>query len=240
MSSSASTRPSGLLRGLLVWTALPFALFWLPLVRSVFDGQSYEWGAGWWGWRLGGAGVTGDLWYLILGTALGVTLLWSGWRGERAVLRWVLPVWFSLLLTNAVYWAWQDPGGFIFRGDTLGVELNLTWLAPGFHFVGLLLCLAWLRQDRQVPASARVAAPWTPRNTRRIVALLALLPVQFLLLRQGEVHGASDIAGVLVTIAQWFALGWALAPGPYRSGHSTMPTTPGQPMTPGSSLSQLG
>lgn len=230
MSGSDSTGPSGLLKALLVWTALPFVLFWLPLVRSLFDGRSYEWGVGWWGWRLGGAGVTGDLWYLVLGSALGTILLWSGWRGERAVFRWVLPVWFGLLLANAVYWAWQDPQGFVFRGDTLGVELNLTWVAPGFHFVGLLLYLAWLRQDRRMPASARVAAPWTPRNTGRIVALLALLPLQFLLLRLGDPHGASDVIGVLITIAQWFALGWALAPGPSGSSHSAMSPAASHPL----------
>jgi hypothetical protein len=214
MSGFVSPRPSGLLKALLVWTALPFVFFWLPLVRSLFDGPTYEWGVGWWGVRMGGAGVTGDLWYLVLGTALGGILLWSGWRGKRAVLRWALPVWFSLLLARALHWAWQDPQGFVFRGDTLGVELNLTWLAPGFHLVGILLYLAWLRQDRRVSASARITAPWTSRNTWRIVALAALLPVQFLLLRLGEPHGASDAVGVLITIVQWFALGWALSPVP--------------------------
>jgi len=214
MSGSASARPSVLLRVLLTWTALPFVLFWLPLVRSVFDGQTYEWGVGWWGWRLGGAGVTGNLWYLVLGTVLGATLLWSGWRGERALLRWVLPAWFSLLLARALHWAWQDPQGFVFRGDTLGVELNLTWLAPGFHLVGLLLYLAWRRQDRGMPESSRGAAAWTPQSTRRMMALAALLPLQFLLLRLGEPNGVSDAVGVLITIAQWLALGWALAPAP--------------------------
>jgi len=162
--------------------------------------------------------VTGDLWYLVLGTALGAVLLWSGWRGERTVLRWALPIWFSLLLARALHWAWQDPQGFVFRGDTFGVEVNLTWVAPGFHLVGLLLYLAWRRQehtqDRPVSASVRRAVAWTPRNTRRIVALAALLPLQFLLLRLGEPHGASDAIGVLITIAQWFALGWALASAP--------------------------
>jgi hypothetical protein len=208
----AGSRRHRLHRLVLWWVAFPFVLFWLPLVRSVVDGPTYQWGVGWWGWRLGGAGLEGDLWYLAAGTVLGGILLWSGAR-SGGFFRWAAPAWMLMLLARATHIAVTVPDGFVFHGDTLGIRLNLTWVAPTFHAVGLLLFAVWLLGWSRSGGSAREAAG-SPARTGWVVALAALLPVQVLLLRFGEPHGTTDAVGVLITIGQWLALPWAMgAPG---------------------------
>lgn len=197
-------------RLLLFWVSVPFVLFWLPLVRSVMDGPTYQWGVSWWEWQLGGAGLEGDLWYLALGTALGTALLWSGARAGR-FFRWATPVWMLLLLSRAVYFAVTNPHGFVFYGDTLGLQINLTWASPTFHLVGLVLVGLWLSRWKGAGRASGGRAG-AGVDLRRILALAALLPVQFVLLRFGEPHGATDVAGVLITIGQWLAVPWALGP----------------------------
>ena len=202
--------PPALHRLLLFWVALTFVLFWLPLVRSVMDGPSYQWGFGWWGWHLGGAGLEGDLWYLLPGVILGLALLWSGARAG-AFFRWTAPAWMALLLAEAVHSAVTDPEGFVFYGDTLGIQINLTWLSPTFHLVGLVLVGIWLSRWKGV-SRASGARAGAGVNLSRILALAALLPIQFALLRFGEPHGTTDAAGVLITIGQWLAVPWAVRP----------------------------
>ena len=51
-------RADWLLRVLLTWTSLTFLIAWLPFVRSAFDGDSYTWGFGWWGFAAGGTGLS--------------------------------------------------------------------------------------------------------------------------------------------------------------------------------------
>ena len=205
-------------RLVLFWVTLTLVFFWLPLVRSVMDGPSYQWGFGWWGWRLGGAGLSGDLWYLVSGVVLGLVLLWSGAR-KGALFRWVAPLWMTLLLAEAVHSAITNPEGFVFYGDTLGLQINLTWLSPTFHLIGLVLVGLWLNRWRRVGHDPGVHSG-KGVHLPRILALAALLPAQFFLLRFGEPHGATDAAGVLITIGQWLAAPWAL--GPVRKGeHGT-------------------
>jgi hypothetical protein len=62
-------------RLLLWWTALTFLATWLPLVRSVMDGQSYEWGTTVFSWHFGGHGLSADYWLLIVKAVVGIGLL---------------------------------------------------------------------------------------------------------------------------------------------------------------------
>jgi hypothetical protein len=216
--ASPPWRPSRAERLLLVWVAVPFALFWLPLVRSLMDGPTYAWGVTWWRWSFGGAGLQGDLAWLAGGALLGVALLVSGWRGLGPFFRRVAPAWMTLLLARSLFHALGAEEPFLFRGDTLGIEVDLTWAGPAFHALGLALLLACLAV-RHARGPAPCVPRWSATQARRLLALLALLPLQFVLLRFGEPHGVTDALGVILTLGQWFALGWALAPvSPPRFG----------------------
>ncbi|HSK81753.1 MAG TPA: hypothetical protein VLQ45_35205 [Thermoanaerobaculia bacterium] len=136
-------KPDPILRALLGWTALSTLIFWLPFVRGIFDGETYEWGLA----GMGGTGISGDYWMPALGVALALSIL-------------------------AIFWVIRD-----------------------------------MRSGR-----TRETPPWTPANQWMTIALAALLPVQFVLLRFGEPHGTTDQIGVILTMLQWFLLGAALAP----------------------------
>jgi hypothetical protein len=74
-------RKDPLLIVILWWTAL-FAgiLVWLPLVRGATQGAAYRWALA---PGIGGRGIGGGYWVLILGAAFVLSLLFFGWRGGR-------------------------------------------------------------------------------------------------------------------------------------------------------------
>ena len=90
-------KPDRILVALLAWTSLTTLVFWLPLVRGAFDGTSYQWALG----RLGGAGVGGDYWLPVLGSAFAIATLTLGWRGARPPFHWLLLAWHALLTAAA-------------------------------------------------------------------------------------------------------------------------------------------
>lgn len=173
---SGDDRPGLLGWIVLYWLAVPLLFFWLPLVRSVLDGSTYQWANRWGPWRVGGVGLEGDVWYLVLGAGLGLALLWSGARGGSRFFRWVAPVWMTLLLARAIHFALTSPDGFVFHGDTLGIRLDLTWVAPTYHALGLLLFGLWFARQRRLGRPA--VAPAAP-TLGRVLALAALLPLRF-------------------------------------------------------------
>lgn len=201
-------RPSRVLRLLLWWTSLVFLTAWLPLVRGAFDGASYEWGTSYFGRAFAGAGVGGDYWLPIVRVAFGLLLLVLGWRGARGPFPWLLVGWQAFGLADAVHSAVTDPEAFRFRGDTLGVDVSLAWLAPTFYAAALFLSLWWLAK-RRGEALARDPG-WSTRNFYWLAALAALLPIQLVLLRSGAPHGTTDQLGVVLTMVQWFLLPFAL------------------------------
>ncbi len=48
-------KPDRLLKLLLGWTTLTFLLSWLPMIRALFDGATYQWGFALFGIPLSGA-----------------------------------------------------------------------------------------------------------------------------------------------------------------------------------------
>ena len=76
-------RPSFILRLILIWLTILFVLGWLPMLRGAFDGPSYEWGNSYFGKQFSGKGTAGDYWFLIVQAALGILILFLGWRGAR-------------------------------------------------------------------------------------------------------------------------------------------------------------
>lgn len=193
-----------LLRFLLILFAWTTLLFWLPAVRSLFDGISYEWGV----FGFHGKGVGGDYWFVALGSACALTIQWLGWRGHRLTANWLLLAWFGFLAAVAAYLAVTAPESFRFRGDTLGMDISLAWIAPLLFGAAVAMVITLLlKERRRAPAQDR---HWTRRNTTWIGGLIALLPLQFVLLRFGQPDGITDQVGVVLTIVQWLLVSRAL------------------------------
>jgi hypothetical protein len=92
-------------------------------------------------------------------------------------------------------------------GDTLGIDISLTWLGPilfGLGAAAAIVCLL-----RSVRPDRPEALAWSPRNRRWLAILAACLPIQFALLRFGSEGSLADQIGVVLTIGQWLLVGLA-------------------------------
>jgi hypothetical protein len=138
-------------------------------------------------------------------------LLVLGGRAPRLPFHIFFVGWHLLLAAVVLRAARSDPEGFRFRGDSLGIDVSLAWIGPLLFGLPAALAAWWAWRDLRSGTSTPVA-PWTPQNTRWLVGLLLLLPVQFGLLRFGAPGSGADVAGVLLTILQWLLIGRALRP----------------------------
>jgi hypothetical protein len=123
----ATWRPDGILKALLIWSAVTFITFWLPAMRGLMDGATYEWSSF---FGFSGAGVSGDYWFPVLASALAIWFLYLGYRGARMPFPLLLLGWHGLMAAGATWAALSFPERFRFRGDTLGVDFSLAWVGP--------------------------------------------------------------------------------------------------------------
>jgi hypothetical protein len=200
--------PGRLLKVILILTSFTMIVTWLPLIRGLMDGPSYEWGQSFMGVDLRGNGLGGDYWMLVLQAVIAVALVYFGWRGARQPFHWLLLLWTIPSAINAFYNAIRFPEDYRFRGDTLGVDVSLAWVAPLFWSVLVVLSLFWVVRDLK-RGSSRKAPAWTRKNTILLAIVIVLLPLQFVLLRFGEPHGTNDQIGVVLTMFQWLLLNLA-------------------------------
>ena len=209
-------KPDRILKAILIWTAVTMILVWLPLVRCLMDGESYQWGRSFWGMQFEGSGLRGDYWLLVVQALLGTTLLYLGWRGAQQPFHWLLLLWHVPLGVQALYDSITSPEDYRFRGDTLGVDVSLAWIGPLFFGGFALLSIVWVVRDLK-RRREKVIVEWTRANRLFLLLALCLLPIQFVLLRFGEPHGPRDQVGVILTMVQWLLINWALLPWPNRA-----------------------
>lgn len=206
MSTALSSRAGSFLRCFSIYlAAFAAVIIWLPLVRGVFDGASYHWGLAYFGRQFGGSGVDGDYWLIVAQATWMLALVYLGLRRPGALSYTLLLAWHG---ANAVSWGMgylADPADMVLQGDTLAVSINIGLVAAGLFVAGLAAALASLMleisDDKTPPRFA-----WTRANSIALGLALALLPLQFCLLRLGEAHGATDADGVLLTMLQWLML----------------------------------
>lgn len=200
-----------ILKSLLFVTAGWMILTWLPLIRGLFDGPSYEWGTSFFGRGFGGAGLSSDAWVLALQMLLGGGILYLGYRGPRPPFHALILIWLGFHAANFLYASVTDPEALMFHGDTLGVHVNLGYGVVAVFGAFFVLACAWVWRDLKMkPAWPK--PEWTGRNRALWWVAGGLLPVQFVLLRFGEPHGLSDQIGVILTMAQWAIIQAALYP----------------------------
>ena len=204
-------KPDRLLKAILIWTMFTLIIVWLPLVRGLMDGNSYQWGYSFFGFQLGGRGLHGDYWFLLLQIAFGLVLLYLGWRGARQPFHWLLLLWNIQLGLQAIYNALAFPEDYRFRGDTLGVDVSLAWVGPLLFGGFALLSIFWVVRDIK-GGQQRTVPQWTPANRLLLLIAVGLLPFQFVLLRYGPQHGPGDQVGVILTMLQWALINLGLFP----------------------------
>lgn len=199
------------LRVLLLWVGFTGILSWLPLVRSLMDGDSYAWGVPFWGIEFSGDGLQGDVWAPPLAAAHVLATLFLGYRGARQPFHWLLLGWLVPLGAYMSYFTVSED--LRIQGDTLGFDLSLAWIGPVLCGGLALLAVVWVVRDLRSPPPAQWVE-W-PRSGRIMTVIaLAALPVQFYLLRFGPPHDTTDQIGVFLTIAQWILLNVAFSRRP--------------------------
>ncbi len=109
-----------LLKGILILTSATMIVTWLPLVRGIMDGPSYRWGQSFIGISLSGNGMGGQYWVLVLQAAVGISLVYLGWRGARFPFHWLLLLWNVPSAVNAFYNSIRFPEQRWW--DSLGVQ----------------------------------------------------------------------------------------------------------------------
>ena len=182
------------------WTGLTTIFAWLPLVRIIGRPEGYTWSI----LGLSGAGTEGPYWLFIPLTLFVVTLLFVAFRGARAVLYAMLPLW-HLTVTGVVLYGVATGGtGAVWQGQGLRFAIPM-WMLIAPFVACTAIVFAWIVLDRR--AGDRAAVPsWTPINTRRLVISLVLLLVALALFRAGSNYDWVTAAAIVTTVTHWILL----------------------------------
>ena len=217
MKTLIAYRPSSKLKTLLaVLISLTFIPVWLPFLRSIFDGRSYEWGASYFGFQINGAGVTPGFIFFVIQFLFYVALLISMFHIRNRLFYYLmLAIWFIHVFGNLLSDIIMN-GDTMFHGDTLGVHVSLTWIVIPLSLLGLLLILFEIKADQK---AGEQFIPWTTKNRNLLWLIMGPLPFQAVLFASGEPHGLTDQIGVIIAIAQCFLIPMILRP--YKSTGQT-------------------
>lgn len=183
---------------LLIITGFTFATSWLPFIRGISDGESYQWGTTLFGELFYGDGVGGDFYYVVINVVIFLALMYSFyWIKNRMVFYILLLVWYGSMICNAFYEVFVGEG-YIFHGDTMNVHLNLSYaILPIMILMGVFV-LHVAREDRKHFFRAKRHK----KNNLWALVLLLPIPAQGVLFYMGEPHGITDKIGVIIALLQ--------------------------------------
>ena len=188
------------LKTLLIWvTLLTSVILWLPLVRGPMNGDSYQWNLvdG-----IGGHGIGGDYWMLIIAFAYVLALQVSGRRGPRALFPILLLPLLIVFNTAILYAAWKYPEVLRFEGATFGIDVSLAQILPTVFTLFTVTAMGWTFWRRTHGGFETSGPPWIGLNTTILSVAAAMLLLQFVLFRYGGAMG--NQLGVVLTLVQWF------------------------------------
>jgi len=198
-SHTAYRKRNGFITALMFIISFTFLIVWLPLVRSILDGDTYEWGLNYFGTNISGAGITTSLLFLVLQLAFYLAIFWSVFRIKNRLVAYVLvALWWIHIFGNLLREIIVE-GDTMFHGETLNVHVSLSMLIVPLSALTALLIAIWIRKDMR---SVNVTIPWSRRNTITVWIILGPLPLQAILLYFGEPHATTDEIGVFITIIQ--------------------------------------
>ncbi len=203
-------RKDPLLLVILCWTAIvAFILVWLPLVRGATQGAAYRWALA---DGIGGQGIGGDYWLIVVAAAFVFALLNLGWRGAPRPFHWLLLAFHVPLAAAVTYAAWRTPHDFRFEGATIGADVSLAVLGPVLFCGGALAAIFWVIRDVHVGRPReRARWAWTRGARIRLWLLLGLVPIEMLLFRSGGIESPQNVVGVALVGWQWVLLNRLLA-----------------------------
>jgi len=197
---------------LLFFVGITFAITWLPALRSLFDGTSYQWGMSYFGFFIGGKGVTPQYLFLVIQLLFyGVFFMSFYWIRNRMVYYTLMGIWWVHIFGNLLFDI-ITTGDTEFHGETMNVHISLSSIVIPLSLLAILLMILAIRRDMRAGNEAIV---WSRRNTILALIILGPLPIQAILLATGEPHGLTDKIGVLISIAQCFVIPFIVRP--YRS-----------------------
>ena len=196
---------SRLLGYIMFWTVVTTLFTWLPLVRIIGRPEGYNWSI----LGLSGEGLEGPFWIFIPATAFAVLLLYSAGRGPRKLFHALLVIW-HLTVTGIVVAGLLQAG---FSASWQGQALHLTiplWLIAIPCVVFTIMTVTWVIAVRNNPAED--PAPWSQKNTFRLVGSLVLLLLGISMFRLGTNYNWVTALAVLITVAHWIILAWSFEP----------------------------
>lgn len=205
-------KPDRLLHLILIYVMLSGFTFWLPVSRGLLDGQSYSW-SGWMG--IGGTGVGGQYWLLLIFTALMTTVVFLGWRNAQKPFHWLLLTWFMLLVIESGSWFFSSETVHL-KGDTLGTDLSLGKVIFPLDLLFLALSFVWVIRDMRLNRPPHFLL-WIRVNRNLLILFFCLLPLQFIVLRFFDHYKIFDQIGVILTIFQWILLNLSFYPWQTKS-----------------------
>ncbi len=195
-----------------VWISIRTLLPWLEFFRLTFEGDSYRWGTGYFGRSFHSTGLARAdflLIYALLG--IGIFLLYQLRKCNFKLAVPAVLLYLAIFAAAAAYNLFQG-NPIVFRGDTLGISLNITIVFFVLQFGMLLVGIAWWYGVKDA-ASRPGPAPMGNYRKWIVKACVAFVPVQLILLIGGEPHGLSDQIGVIGTLLQGALLAYAFFPG---------------------------
>ncbi len=190
---------NNLFNWLMLFTGFTFMLVWLPLLRCLFDGSSYQWGQIFWGIQLSSIGLSLDYLFLIFSFGLYLWLYHSFyWQKNRKIFYGLLVWWFLHNFGNLLFDIWKN-GDTMFHGDTLGVHVSLSYIVIPLSLIAVVLIYLVIKKDK---TKEMVSIPWSSINKRTALIILSPLPIQAILFATGEPHDLGDQIAVIVAIIQ--------------------------------------
>jgi hypothetical protein len=194
------------------WISLRTLIPWLVFFRLTFEGDSYRWGTTYFGKSFSSSGLArADFLLIYFLLAIGITILYQLRRYKFRIAAPILVAFLGVLGADALFdLVGGDP--IIFRGDTLGINIDVSVLFFTLQFGMFGLAIAWWVGVRD----GAVHLNSVPLNKfGKTLALLCagIAPLQIYLLMSGEPHGTSDQIGVIMTLTQGALLAFAFYPG---------------------------
>ena len=182
----AVRRSNRLFNGFMLFTGLTFMLLWLPLLRCLFDGESYQWGQTVFGINMSSKGLSMDYFFLIVILVLYLLLYHAFyWQKNRNVFYILLGWWFLHNFSDMLFEI-ATKGDTMFHGDTLGVHISLAQIVIPLAVLSLILIFLIIKKDREMEA---VAIPWGQFNKRKALFILIPLPILAILFATGTPDG---------------------------------------------------